>query len=145
MTYYDPNQPMYARCDHCGRNKWKVSIRLSNAEVRGRKAWLAERGSRLKNHPDSHPTTGYCPSCFADANQERYADTGAKLVHDFRGAAAKKATPIIDRLRPSYVEPKPEPTFETRESETGRRIWVACGHPAERDINDNCLTCGGEL
>jgi len=48
--------------------------------------------------------------------------------------------------RKKVWEPKPAGFFATTvNATTGRATWVGCGHPAERDINDDCLTCHAAL
>lgn len=120
-TQKNPNRPQYARCDACGRNAWKVAVRYPN-----------------RNHtPTHHPTAGYCPSCFDGCNQERLAAAGGRMVADLRGAASQARTPVLAALLPQAA-PADEPTAT---SPTGRRVWAACGHAAERDAMDCCYTC----
>jgi hypothetical protein len=113
----DRRAPRYATCDHCGRNQHKVALRLPRG-----------RGTHYHNWP----VTGLCGPCFAGAGSSW---EGWSLVYDRRGARAKAAHPM-----PAELAAPPE--RETRTGPHGRRLWAACGHPAELDINERCYTCG---
>lgn len=125
------NRPKYKRCDSCGRNEHKVAVRH---RASGRHLATAETVS------------GYCTSCFADdfvkrpwqekSSIEFLIEKGATVVYDRRGKAARNRNPIPAEMQPGYTPPR-----ATRESETGRRLWAACGHPAELDIDENCYVC----
>lgn len=80
----NPNRPLYARCDYCGRNPHKVAVRFPRGTSR-----------------DIHPTRGYCPSCYAEnvARRDGWPQSvGGVIIYDRRRVAkvATSPAPVAD-------------------------------------------------
>jgi len=126
---HSTTRPRYRCCDSCGRNDWKVAIRMDEP-----RRTATSGGTTL--------VYGLCPSCFASDVARGYlqvwAERGYRVVADLRGAAARNRTPVPAELLPP-------PPRATRPDEHGLAVWVACGHRAELNINECCYTCGGRV